>query len=126
MDSGCQHISVAIRKSAAHTIQSDFSYVVRVAWLAGRPLRNKWASCSTEGHLHFNNELLEMDEKVWDYVIVHGYFALLGMTGKLIPPDRTPSAHSIYSWVSSSFFRPAIPSSILGPGRRKMLLSKLP
>ena len=44
---------------------------VRVVWLGVRPMKNKWASCSTEGHLNFNTELLDMDEKVWDYVIVH-------------------------------------------------------
>jgi predicted metal-dependent hydrolase len=44
---------------------------VRVAWLGVRPMRNKWASCSTEGNLNFNAELLDLDEKVWDYVIVH-------------------------------------------------------
>ena len=44
---------------------------VRVVWLGVRPMRNKWASCSTEGHLNFNAELLELDEEVWDYVIVH-------------------------------------------------------
>jgi predicted metal-dependent hydrolase len=40
-------------------------------WLGIRPMQNKWASCSTEGHLNFNLELLDMDEEVWDYVIVH-------------------------------------------------------
>ena len=44
---------------------------VRVAWLGVRPMRNKWASCSTNGHLNFNVELLDMDEALWDYVIVH-------------------------------------------------------
>ncbi|MBF0587485.1 M48 family metallopeptidase, partial [Prosthecochloris sp. N2] len=44
---------------------------VRVVWLGVRPMKNKWASCSTEGHFNFNTELLDMDEKVWDYVIVH-------------------------------------------------------
>jgi len=34
-------------------------------------LRNKWASCSTKGHLNFNSELLGFDQDVWDYVIVH-------------------------------------------------------
>ena len=34
-------------------------------------MQNKWASCSTEGHLNFNAELLDMDEEVWNYVIVH-------------------------------------------------------
>ncbi|MBL6955234.1 MAG: M48 family metallopeptidase [Chlorobium phaeobacteroides] len=44
---------------------------VRVVWLGVRPMKHKWASCSTEGHLNFNAELLDMDEKIWDYVIVH-------------------------------------------------------
>lgn len=34
-------------------------------------MRNKWASCSTAGHLNFNSELLDLDETLWDYVIVH-------------------------------------------------------
>ena len=44
---------------------------VKVNWLAIRPMRNKWASCSTNGHLNFNAELLNLDEALWDYVIVH-------------------------------------------------------
>ncbi len=44
---------------------------VKVLWVGIRPMRNKWASCSTNGHLNFNMELLERDEKLWDYVIVH-------------------------------------------------------
>ena len=44
---------------------------VNIAWLAVRPMRNKWASCSTNGHLHFNAELLDLDRALWDYVIVH-------------------------------------------------------
>ena len=43
---------------------------VQVAWLGVRPMQNKWASCSTEGHLNFNAELMAMDEKVRDYMIV--------------------------------------------------------
>lgn len=39
--------------------------------LALRPMRNKWASCSTSGNLNFNSELLELDKKIGDYVIVH-------------------------------------------------------
>jgi predicted metal-dependent hydrolase len=39
--------------------------------LAIRPMRNKWASCSTSGSLNFNSELLELDRDVADYVIVH-------------------------------------------------------
>lgn len=34
-------------------------------------MRNKWASCSTAGHLNFNVELLDLDQELWDYVIVH-------------------------------------------------------
>lgn len=44
---------------------------VKVAWLGIRPMRNKWASCSTNGHLNFNDGLLDFDQDLWDYVIVH-------------------------------------------------------
>jgi len=44
---------------------------VKVNGLAVRPMRNKWASCSTNGHLNFNVDLLDLDESLWDYVIVH-------------------------------------------------------
>jgi predicted metal-dependent hydrolase len=44
---------------------------VKIVWLGVRPMRNKWASCSTAGHLNFNDELLGLDREVWDYVIVH-------------------------------------------------------
>jgi predicted metal-dependent hydrolase len=36
-----------------------------------RPMRRKWASCSTAGTLSFNDELLGLDRKLGDYVIVH-------------------------------------------------------
>ncbi len=36
-----------------------------------RPMRRKWASCSTAGMLSFNDELLGMDTQLGDYVIVH-------------------------------------------------------
>ena len=36
-----------------------------------RPMRRKWASCSSAGTLRFNDELLCMDTKLGDYVIVH-------------------------------------------------------
>lgn len=39
--------------------------------LSVRPMRNKWASCSTAGNLSFNSELLDLDKGVGDYVIVH-------------------------------------------------------
>jgi predicted metal-dependent hydrolase len=34
-------------------------------------MRNKWASCSTNGNLNFNTELLGLDRDVGEYVIVH-------------------------------------------------------
>lgn len=36
-----------------------------------RPMTRKWASCSTEGTLSFNDELLKLDRDLGDYVIVH-------------------------------------------------------
>ncbi|GAA5484101.1 M48 metallopeptidase family protein [Haloferula sargassicola] len=36
-----------------------------------RPMRRKWASCSTAGTLSFNDELPSMPRELGDYVIVH-------------------------------------------------------
>ena len=44
---------------------------VHIAWLGVRPMKNKWASCSTRGHLNFNLDLLDLPRDLWDYVIVH-------------------------------------------------------
>jgi predicted metal-dependent hydrolase len=44
---------------------------VKIRSLSVRPMRNKWASCSTAGNLNFNEELLAFDADVADYVIVH-------------------------------------------------------
>jgi len=44
---------------------------VKIVWLGVRPMRNKWASCSTAGHLNFSDELLALNPELWDYVIVH-------------------------------------------------------
>lgn len=44
---------------------------VEVVWLGVRPMRHKWASCSTNGHLNFNSDLLDLETDLWDYVIVH-------------------------------------------------------
>ncbi|MCZ6804974.1 MAG: M48 family metallopeptidase [Proteobacteria bacterium] len=44
---------------------------VNVNCLGVRPMRNKWASCSTKGNMNFNKALLELDHDLWDYVIVH-------------------------------------------------------
>lgn len=44
---------------------------VKIVWLGVRPMRNKWASCSTAGHLNFSDELPALKTELWDYVIVH-------------------------------------------------------
>ena len=44
---------------------------VKVRSLSVRPMKNKWASCSTAGNLNFNAELLKMEREVTNYVIVH-------------------------------------------------------
>ncbi|HSE59627.1 MAG TPA: M48 family metallopeptidase [Nitrospiraceae bacterium] len=44
---------------------------VEVRFLAIRPMRHKWASCSLQGNLNFNAALLHFDRGVGDYVIVH-------------------------------------------------------
>lgn len=60
--------------------KSDFKNAVK-AWagklnvkahtIAIRPMKNKWASCSTKGNLNFNEELLELEKEIGNYVIVH-------------------------------------------------------
>lgn len=44
---------------------------IEIRSVAIRPMRRKWASCSTNGRLNFNDELLGMDRELGDYVIVH-------------------------------------------------------
>jgi predicted metal-dependent hydrolase len=44
---------------------------VQVRWLSVRPMRTKWASCSTTGSFNFNAELLSLSRDIGDYVIVH-------------------------------------------------------
>lgn len=44
---------------------------VNINTLALRPMKNKWASCSTDGNLNFNKELLDLEKKLGLYVIVH-------------------------------------------------------
>jgi len=34
-------------------------------------MKKKWASCSTNGNLNFNDKLLNIDRELGDYVIVH-------------------------------------------------------
>lgn len=44
---------------------------IQVKSLAMRPMTNKWASCSTDGNLNFNKDLLNLDKELGEYVIVH-------------------------------------------------------
>lgn len=44
---------------------------VRIQALAVRPMKSKWASCSTNGNLNFSTDLLALDQELSDYVIVH-------------------------------------------------------
>jgi len=44
---------------------------VNIQSLSIRPMKSKWASCSTNGNLNFNTELLDLEKNVGDYVIVH-------------------------------------------------------
>lgn len=44
---------------------------VSVTSLTVRPMRRKWASCSTAGALSFSTELLSLERELVDYVIVH-------------------------------------------------------
>ncbi len=44
---------------------------VDIRILAVRSMKTKWASCSTNGVLTFNAELLNLERELGDYVIVH-------------------------------------------------------
>jgi hypothetical protein len=44
---------------------------VNIRSLTVRPMKTKWASCTTEGRLTFNAQLLDMGLEIADYVIVH-------------------------------------------------------
>ena len=44
---------------------------VKVRSIAFRQMTTKWASCSTNGYLNFNVDLLDMDKEIGEYVIVH-------------------------------------------------------
>jgi predicted metal-dependent hydrolase len=63
-----RHQKTAFKKRVYHWADK---LDVKVVWLGVRAMRNKWASCSNSGHLNFNSELLEFDQEIWDYVIVH-------------------------------------------------------
>ena len=55
----------------AHVLEWAAKLDVNVRALYVRPMRNKWASCSTAGTLSFNDELLGMERDLGNYVIVH-------------------------------------------------------
>lgn len=44
---------------------------IQVTSITIRPMKNKWASCSTNGRLNFDTTLLELKPDLQDYVIVH-------------------------------------------------------
>ncbi len=44
---------------------------IQVTAIAIRPMKNKWASCSTNGRLNFDTSLLALRPDLQDYVIVH-------------------------------------------------------
>ncbi len=44
---------------------------IEVTSIAIRPMKNKWASCSTNGRLNFDPSLIELCPELQDYVIVH-------------------------------------------------------
>ncbi len=44
---------------------------IKIKSLAIRPMKNKWASCSADGNMNFNKQLLELDKELGNYVIVH-------------------------------------------------------
>ena len=44
---------------------------VKIVWLGVRPMSNKWASCSTAGHVNFSDELPALKPELQDYVVVH-------------------------------------------------------
>src|SRR5262245_2073768 len=54
-----------------HVLEWADKLGVQVRSLALRPMRNKWASCSTAGNLNFNVQLLTLDQEIGTYVIVH-------------------------------------------------------
>ena len=59
-----------------HVLEWAEKLDVQVRSLSVRPMRNKWASCSTAGNLSFNAELLELDRQIGNYAIVHELFHL--------------------------------------------------
>lgn len=69
MDQSTKWEDKAEFKAAVYRYASKMN--IEVKSLALRPMSNKWASCSTDGNLNFNKELLELDKELGEYVIVH-------------------------------------------------------
>ena len=44
---------------------------IKIKALYLREMATKWASCSTDGNLNFNSELLNVEKDIGKYVIVH-------------------------------------------------------
>lgn len=44
---------------------------IQVTSISIRAMKNKWASCSTNGRLNFDTSLLKLRPDLQDYVIVH-------------------------------------------------------
>lgn len=67
MSSGRQEVvafKTQVRRSANELDVSLRSLTVR-------PMKNKWASCSSAGNFTFNADLLDLDQDLQNYVIVH-------------------------------------------------------
>ena len=60
--------AAAKRESKARVYSWAETLDVSVNWLGVRHMKNKWASCSTNGNLNFNSELLGLDDDLQDYV----------------------------------------------------------
>ena len=71
MDARRKDIRQSKTEFKARVLQWAAKLDVEVNSLAVRPMRNKWASCSTAGSLNFNAELLLLERELGDYVIVH-------------------------------------------------------
>lgn len=44
---------------------------INVTSIYMRPMKNKWASCSTDGNLSFNKDLLKIEKELGEYVVIH-------------------------------------------------------
>jgi predicted metal-dependent hydrolase len=61
----------ARQKFRARILEWAAKLEVKATAIYIRPMRRKWASCSTAGTLSFNDELISMPRALGDYVIVH-------------------------------------------------------